>query len=165
MKKNNQNVPARFALQTFGTAFIILFPPTDKDKLLSGTVPSRTKESLNNILIWFLCLFRNKILLVTLHGKTKFFVPQREYCALDAWTSLEDFDSRICQDLWKFFVQLKCTRAHCVPTIHVPRQFDIAIVIPTIRGECTAHRSCSQIFHTCWQRNLGSCKRGEFCDG
>ena len=40
-----------------------------------------------------------------------------------------------------------------------------AIVIPTIRGECVTHRNCSQLFHTCLQHNIGSCRYGEFRDG
>ena len=40
-----------------------------------------------------------------------------------------------------------------------------AIVIPTIRGECTTHRNCSQLFHSCLQRNISSCRDDEFRDG
>ena len=67
--------------------------------------------------------------------------------------------------LKSLFVQAKFTQTPCIWTIHVPNENNSAIVKPTIRGECTTHCNCSQIFHTCLQRNIGSCRDGEFHDG
>ena len=46
--------------------------------------------------------------------------------------------------LKSLFPQTKFTRTHCVSTAHVPNENISAIVIPTIRGECTKHCNCSQ---------------------
>ena len=62
-------------------------------------------------------------------------------------------------------MQAKFTRAVCIRTKHVPSEINSAIVIPTIRGECATHHNCSQLFHTCLQRNIGSCRDGEIRDG
>ena len=61
-------------------------------------------------------------------------------------------------------VHAKFTRTLCIWTIHVPNDINSAIVIPTINGECTTHCNCSQLFHTCLQRNICSCRDGEFRD-
>ena len=50
-------------------------------------------------------------------------------------------------------------------TICVANEKNSAFVIPTIMGECATHRNCSQFFHTCLQRIIGSCRDGEFRDG
>ena len=63
------------------------------------------------------------------------------------------------------FVQLKFTRTFCIWTIHVPNEVNSAIVIPTIKVECATHRNCSQLFHTCLQRKIGSCRLDEIGDG
>ena len=67
--------------------------------------------------------------------------------------------------LKSLFVQAKFTRKLCIYTIHIPNENNSAIVIPTIRGECAKHRNCSQIIHSCLQRNIGFCRGGEFRDG
>ena len=59
----------------------------------------------------------------------------------------------------------QCIRAHCIRTIHVPKKINIATVLATFRGEGATYCNCSQIFHTRLQRNNGSCRGGEFCDG
>ena len=61
------------------------------------------------------------------------------------------------------FVKANFTRTLCIGTRHVPIENNGAIVLPTIRGECATHRNCSQLFHTCLQRNIG-CRDGKFCD-
>ena len=64
------------------------------------------------------------------------------------------------------FVHAKYIRTYCNRTIHVPNKFYNAIVIPRIRGDCTTHRSCSQLFHTCLQRNIiDYCRGGGFRGG
>ena len=63
------------------------------------------------------------------------------------------------------FKQAKFTIKLCIRTIRVPKEINSAFVIPTIRGEFATHRNCSQIFQTCLQRNMGSCRDGELNDG
>ena len=63
------------------------------------------------------------------------------------------------------FVHAKYILTHCYPTIHVLKKFTNAFVIPTIRGESATHHKCSQFFHNSLQRNIGSCRGGEFGDG
>ena len=48
--------------------------------------------------------------------------------------------------------------------MHVLIKVNNAIVIPTIRVECVAHRNCFQLFRTCMLRNIGSCGGGKFRD-
>ena len=55
------------------------------------------------------------------------------------------------------------SQTHCTRTIHVPNKVNNAIVIPRIRVACLTNRYCSQIIHTCLQRNIGFRKRTEFC--
>ena len=50
-KKEIQDVAARFALQTFLTAFITLFPCMDIDTRVSRTLPVRTINMTNKIWI------------------------------------------------------------------------------------------------------------------
>ena len=50
-------------------------------------------------------------------------------------------------------------------TINVPNENNSAIVKPTIRGESAKNCNCSQLIHTCLQRNICSCKDVEFRDG
>ena len=63
------------------------------------------------------------------------------------------------------FVQAKSTRSLCIRTKHVPSEINSAIVIPTIRDECATYRNFSELFHSCLQRNISSCKDGNFRDG
>ena len=58
--------------------------------------------------------------------------------------------------LKSLFVQAKCTQTLFIRTIHVSKDINNAVVKPIIRGQCTTHRECSQIFHTRLQRNLDS---------
>ena len=62
------------------------------------------------------------------------------------------------------YVKANFTRTPCIWTTHVPYDDNSAIVIPTIRGEIVTHRNCSQFFHFCLQRNIGSCRDREFRD-
>ena len=47
------------------------------------------------------------------------------------------------------FVQAKFSQTLCIWTIHLSNENNSAIVIPTIRGGCTTHCSCSQKSYTC----------------
>ena len=93
------------------------------------------------------------------------FVLQREYCALDTWTRIEDLDCRFCREYEKSLTAHKVTRTHCIRTIHVLNSFIFAIVIPSIRDECVKHRHCSHKFHSCLLRKNCFCGVGEFHDG
>ena len=90
--------------------------------------------------------------------KTNLFVLQKDYRAPELSTIIEDIDSHFCQENEKSFVQTMCTQTDCVRTIHVPKKFNIAVFILTIRGECAAHRNCSQSFQSCLLRNNGYCR-------
>ena len=63
------------------------------------------------------------------------------------------------------FVHAKYSRTHCFWTGHVPNKFNKANVTLRIRGECDTHRNCSQMFHTCFQRNIASWRAGDFREG
>ena len=67
--------------------------------------------------------------------------------------------------LKKLFLQAKFTRTLCIRSKHVPNDINSALVILPIRGDCATHCNGFQIFHTCLQRNFGSCRDGEFRDG
>ena len=81
------------------------------------------------------------------------FDLQKEYCAPGTQTRVADIDNLFCREIEKSF---------CAGIVYANT---IAIAIPTIIGECSTHRKCSQIFHTCLQANIGSCGDGDFHDG
>ena len=96
--------------------------------------------------------------------KMELFVLEKDYCAPDTWIRIEDIDNHFFKRLKSLFIKANFLRTHFVRTIHVPKKFNIALVIPTIKGECATHRNCSQFSHTSLQRNIGSCRSGEFRD-
>ena len=67
--------------------------------------------------------------------------------------------------LKSLFVQAKFTRTLFTWKIHVPNENNSANVLPTMKSECSTHRNRSQLFHSCLQRNIGSCTDEDFCDG
>ena len=67
LRRNLQNMALRFALKSFPTIFIILFPCMDT--ILSQTIPSRTIDFSNNILNCFFCFFKTMKPLVALQEK------------------------------------------------------------------------------------------------
>ena len=67
--------------------------------------------------------------------------------------------------LQSLFVHARFHKTHCNRTIHVPNKYKTSIVKPTNIVECATHLSCSQLFHTCLHRHIGSCGGGEFHDG
>ena len=97
--------------------------------------------------------------------KRNLFDLQIENCAPGTRTRIADIDNRFCREIGKSFSAGKVYPNICIWTIHVPNENNSAIVIPTIRGECITHLNCSQLFHTCLQRNIGSCRGGEFHHG
>ena len=92
------------------------------------------------------------------------FDLQKEYCAPDTQTHIVDIENRFCQEIEKSFLHAKFTQALCIWIIHVPNENNSAFVTSTIRDECTTHCNCSQLFHTCLQRNIASCTDDEFDD-
>ena len=74
-------------------------------------------------------------------------------------------DNRSCREIEKSFCAGKANPNICFRTKHVRNEINVASVIPTIRGEDATHRNCSQFFHTCLQRNIGSARNSEFRDG
>ena len=98
--------------------------------------------------------------------RKKLFDLQKEYCAPDTQTRIAVIDNRFFREIEKcFFLHAKFTRTLCIWTKHVPNWNNSAIVIPTTRGECASHCICSQLFNTCLQRNICSCRDGEFHNG
>ena len=124
------------------------------------TILARTIHISNNILNWFWTLFKNvnswpsdkKYCLITKRNITH--LTQRRALRALIITSAERLKS--------LFVKAKFTRTFCIWAIHVPNENNSAIIIPTIKGECATHCNCSQLFHTCLQRNICSCRDGEF---
>ena len=133
--------------------------------LTVGTILAyNTKDISNNILNWLWALFEI-VNPLTKRQEKNLFDLQKKYCALGTQAHIADIDNRFCQEIEKFFVQEKFTRTLCISTTHVPNKSNSAMVISTMRGECTTHCNCSQLFQTCLQRNIGSCRDGEFQDG
>ena len=79
--------------------------------------------------------------------------------------ALRTFSNASAERLKSIFVQAMFTQTLCILTKHVPNENKSAIVIPTIRRECTTHRYWSQLFDTFLQRNIGSCGDRELRDG
>ena len=86
---------------------------------------------------------------------------QSESCASDTKSCIEDIDSRFCRENDKSFRACKVyPNTRCIGTKHVPNELKIAIVLSTIKGECTTHRICSQLFQTSLQRDYVFCRGG-----
>ena len=67
---------------------------------------------------------------------------------------------------WKVFLCTQNFPEHIFfRKVHNPSKVSFAIVIPTNWVGCVTHRNCSQLFYTCLQRNIGSCRGVEFQDG
>ena len=96
--------------------------------------------------------------------KRKLFDPQGNTAHLAHRRALQALIIASAERLKNLFVQEKCTRTLCFWTIHVTNENNSAIVIPTISGECAAHRNCSQLFHTCPQRQISFCRDVEIRD-
>ena len=139
---------------------------TKKYAFLSvGTILARTKDISNNLLNWFWALFRNINAFAKRPERGSCWIFKRNIAHLSHGRPLRTLITASAERLKSLFVQAKFTGTFCIWTIHVPNENNSAVVVPTIRGECAAHRNCSQWFHTCLQRNIGSCRDGEFRDG
>ena len=67
--------------------------------------------------------------------------------------------------LKSLFEHAKFTRTLHFWTIHVRNENNRTIVLPTIKGECGTHCNSSELFHIRLQRDICSCRDGEFRDG
>ena len=149
LKRKIQNVAARFAVKIFVTASIILFACMDIDTLLIGTIRFKTVDICNNILNWFLCLFKNINPLVTIQEKRNCLFFNGNIARLTRGHALTILIIASVKRVKSLFVHVKFLRTHYIRTVHVTKKFNNDFVIPTIRGECATHRNCSQLFHTC----------------
>ena len=128
------------------------------------TILARTIDISKNILNWFWALFKNVKPLTDRQEKGNCLIFKREIAHLAHRPTLRALTIASAERLKSLFVQALSTRTLCIWTWHVPNENNSAIVIPTIRGECATHCNCSQLFQTCLQRNICSCRDGEFHD-
>ena len=84
--------------------------------------------------------------------KRNLFDLQKGYSAPDTQMHIAGIDNRFSERLKSLFVQAKLTQTLCIWVLHIPNENYSAIVMPTIRGECTTHCNCSQKCHTCKQK-------------
>ena len=129
------------------------------------TIFSRTIDISINILNWFWALFKNVNPLNKRQQKRNCFVFKRNIAHLAHRATLRTLIIASAKRLKSLFVQAKFTQTLCFPTTHAPKKVVDSNKIPQIRGECVKNRNCSQFFHTCFQRNIGSCRDGKFCEG
>ena len=97
----------------------------------------------------------------------KVFVVQKKICELDTWICIECTDIHLLRAIAKKkpLGEVTDNTLPFVRTIHVPKKPNNAIVITTIRFEGASHRFCSQLFHPCLQRKIGSCRDGDLRGG
>ena len=95
-------------------------------------------------------------------GSRNLFYLQNKFARLAHRRALRTLVIASAERLKNLFVQAKFAGTLCNRTKHVPKEINSAFVIPTIRGECATHRDCYQLFHTCFQRNMGYCNDGDF---
>ena len=131
---------------------------------LSWKTTAGTIDTSNNILNGIFCFFEMINALVTVQEKCNCLFSKKEYCALDTWKKNEDIDSQFYWVIQLFFVYAKQIRTQCIQVLDFQKTFNNDFFIPTLRDECSTHRKCSQIFLTCFQRNIGSFGGGDFCD-
>ena len=121
-----------------------------------------TIDIYNNILNSFGTLFKNGKHLAKRQEKGICLIFKTEIPHLAHRRAMRALIIASAERLKSLSVQAKFTRTLCIWTIHVPNENKSVIVIPTIKGEWATHRNCSQIIHTCLQRNICSCRDGEF---
>ena len=130
-----------------------------------GTILTGTIDISNNILNWFWALFKNLNLLTKQQEKGICLISKKNIAHLAHRSTLRTMIITSAKILKSLFVQAKFTQTLCISTKHVPNENNSATVIPTTRRERITHCNCSQLIHTCLQRNIGSCRDGEFHDG
>ena len=67
--------------------------------------------------------------------------------------------------LKSLFLHEKFLGTHFVRTMHVLNKVINSIHTPIITLECATHGYCSQLFHSCLQRYIGSCRGDKLRDG
>ena len=112
-----------------------------------GTIFARTVDISNNILNSFWALFKNVNPLTKRQEKGICLIFKKNIAHLAHRPTLRTLIIASAKILKSLFVQAKFTLTLCVWTIHVPNEKNSAIVIPTVRGECTRHFNCSRLFH------------------
>ena len=123
------------------------------EAILTGTI-----HISNDILNWFWSLFKNVNPLTKRYEKGICLIFKRNIPHLAHRCALRKLIIASAERLKSLFVQAKFTQTLCVWTIHVPNENNDAIVIPTIRGECTTHCNCSPKCHICKQQKIDSCR-------
>ena len=107
------------------------------------------------------CLFKNEHVLTNQKKRICLFfqgnIAQLKHCF-----AIKTLLVASAEWLKSLFVHAMYFRTHCIRTNPCPNKPKIAIVIATIGDECTTHRKCSQLFATHLQRNISSCRGGEF---
>ena len=161
LKRKIQDVRASVALSTVVETGIFV----DWKQNLLFVWACRTKHISNNILNSFLHLLGNVNPLVKRQEKGICLISKRNIAHLAHRRSLRTLIIASAERLKSILVQTKCTRTFCIRTKHVPNEINSAIILPTNRGESTSYCKCSQFLPTCLQRNIGSCRSGDFCDG
>ena len=112
----------------------------------------------NNILNWFLVLFKNLNTLTKRQEKGVCLCFKRNIAHLARRRALWTLMIASAERLKSLFVQAKFTQTLCIWSIHVSYEYNSAIIIPTIGSECATLCNCSQKFHTCKQQNIDSCR-------
>ena len=79
------------------------------------------------------------------------FDLQRNFCEPGTQTRIADVDNRFCREIEKSFCAGKFNPI-TVFSDNIRPQWELSIVIPTVRVEWATDRICSQLFHTCLQR-------------
>ena len=96
---------------------------------------------------------------------TILLVLQSEGYGLDNLTLIEDIDN----DFWREIERSFCIRKlsqNTICSVNTRYQnFFNGFFMPIIRPECAQHRNCSELFHSCLQRNIGSCRSCKTHDG
>ena len=132
--------------------------------LYAATVLAETIHISNNILKWFRARFKS-VNPWPSDKKRILFDIQKNIAHLAHRPTLRTLIIAFAKRFKSFFVQAKFIQTLCIWPIHVPNKNNSAIVIPTIRVECTIHCNCSRLFHTCSKRKIAPCREGEFRDG
>ena len=133
--------------------------------LFVETILASTIHISNNILNWFWILFKKVNPLTKWQKRGICLIIERNIAHLTDRRALRALLIASAKRFKSLFVQAKYTWKFCIWTMHVPNENNSAIVISTITGECTTHCNCSRLFHTCLQRNIGSCRDGDVHDG
>ena len=160
-KRNIQHVRASFAL----------FALVETGSLVGWRLNSLfvwacwTKHISNNILNWFFGRFENLGPSNKLQEKRVCSFFKSNIAHLTSGRALKTLIVAFVEKHNSLFLHAKYIRAHCIRTIHVPKKFNNTNVIPRNRSECATHRSFCQFFHTCLQRNIGTCRSGKFRNG